>query len=224
MADLEEHDRPREKISSKGAGSLNDEELIAAILGRGTKNNDILSLSRDIANLIRKNPDAGYNDFLKVNGIGPSKASLLVACFELCRRYGKIPEIKPVRISNPSDLLNIHEIEEIRRSKQENFIVITINGASEVINTRLITKGILTQSLVHPREVFSDAIIDRAYSIIAVHNHPSGSTTPSTEDQIVTEKLYNSGKILGISLLDHVIVTKNAYYSMVENGVFSNFR
>lgn len=211
-------DRPREKIEKKGASSLSDYELIAAILGKGTKKNDVLSLSKKVAALIKPENFPGYDELLEIDGIGPSKAAILMACFEFARRYGITEPPTVIKITGPEDIEKIPIITELRKKEQEYFVCITLNGASEVINTRIITKGLLNHSLVHPREVFADAITDRAAAIICAHNHPSGNPDPSSEDIKVTRQLAESGTLLGISLLDHLIITKGGLNSLRSLG------
>ena len=125
-------------------------------------------------------------------------------------------EAVAIKISRPEDALPL--LQGIPGKKQEHFICITLNGAGEVLGNRIITVGLLNHSLVHPREVFADAITDRAASIICVHNHPSGTLEPSPQDLEVTRQLTEAGAILGIRLMDHLIVTKNGHLSMKERG------
>ncbi|HWQ66386.1 MAG TPA: DNA repair protein RadC [Methanospirillum sp.] len=218
MRDIEEQDRPREKIEHRGAQCLSDTELIAAIIGKGTQRRDVLDISREVAGKIHKEKILTYEELVRIEGIGPSKASVLMACFEMARRYGTAEEEPAVKITTPADVLDIPEVREIRGKKQELFLTITLNGASEVIRSRLITMGLLNHSLVHPREVFSDAIVDRAASIICIHNHPSGTLQPSNPDIQITRQLVSAGEILGIGLIDHIIVAKGGLVSLRELG------
>ena len=217
MRDTPNHDRPREKLASRGPQVLSDAELIALLLGRGTKERDVWQVANDVRNYLK---DAGgipsYNDLLEIEGIGSAKACEIMACFELGRRYHASDGVAGQRVLSPEDILPL--VAEWRNKKQEYFICITLNGAGEVIDCRVVTVGILNQSLVHPREVFVDAITDRAASVILVHNHPSGSLDPSTQDLGITRQLAEAGSILGIRVLDHIIVTKNGYASLKELG------
>jgi DNA repair protein RadC len=151
-------------------------------------------------------------------GIGPSKAAQIMACFELGRRYCA-PAGGSIKVTKPQDILPLPLIAEMRDKRQEHFICITLNGAGEVLDSRTITVGLLNHSLVHPREVFADAITDRAASVICVHNHPSGSLEPSPQDIAITTQLMEAGLLLGIQLIDHIIVTKAGYLSMKERGL-----
>ncbi|MFH0968461.1 MAG: DNA repair protein RadC [Methanobacteriota archaeon] len=218
MREIDRLDRPREKIEKRGAGCLADHELIAAILGKGTWNRDVLEISREVATMLKKDDLPKYNELIGIEGIGQSKACILLACFEIARRYGT-PEEEPVRrITSPVDILNISDVKDLKTKKQEYFLTVTLNGASEVIKSRTITMGLLNHSLIHPREVFADAIADRAATIVCIHNHPSGNLEPSSQDIQITSQLVSAGEILGINVVDHVIVSKNGILSLRESG------
>jgi DNA repair protein RadC len=217
MKDVPERDRPREKIAVKGVTSLTDPELIEAIIGRGVRNKDVREIARDISVLVKQSPNAVNYDALRViEGMGPTKAAQIMACFELGRRYFRTPDA-PIKIARPDDILPL--VSEFRDKRQEYFVCLTLNGAGEVITTRTVTVGLLNHSLVHPREVFADAITDRAASIICVHNHPSGSLEPSSQDIAITRQIQEAGNLLGIQLLDHIIITKTGFCSMKERGL-----
>jgi DNA repair protein RadC len=214
MKDVPIRDRPREKIASKGASSLSDTELIEAIIGRGTKNKDVRTLAKEICNLIQKHRQKiRYEDLQEIDGIGPTKASQITACFELSRRYLSTVDY----VTRPEDILP--HIAYLKDKRQEHFICITLNGAGEILGTRTITLGLLNHSLVHPREVFADAITDRAASIICVHNHPSGSLEPSSQDIAITNQLRDAGALIGIQLIDHIIISKKGHLSLRERGL-----
>jgi len=217
MKDIAPDDRPREKIAKKGAAVLSDTELIEAIIGRGTKNKDVRILAKDIFLLIQKHKERiQYGDLVAVEGIGPSKASQITACFELSRRY--LPKGgSDSHVTKPEDILP--SVAYLKDKRQEHFVCITLNGAGEILGNRTITLGLLNHSLVHPREVFADAITDRAASIICVHNHPSGSLDPSPQDIAITTQLKEAGSLLGIQLIDHIIIAKSGYLSMKERGL-----
>jgi DNA repair protein RadC len=217
MKDISPQDRPRERIAKKGAQALSDTELIEAIIGRGTKNKDVRVLSKEIYGLVQKHREKiRYDDLAAIDGIGPSKASQIMACFELSRRYSPSRD-RDSHITKPEDILP--HISYLREKRQEHFVCLTLNGAGEVLGIRTITLGLLNHSLVHPREVFADAITDRAASIICVHNHPSGSLEPSTQDIAITSQLKDAGSLLGIHLIDHIIITKTGHLSMKERGL-----
>ena len=217
MKDLPRIDRPRERIAQKGVEALSDQELIEAIIGRGTRNKDVRALAREIASLVAEKPQhIRYNDLLEIEGIGPTKAAQIMACFELGRRCFRQPDAIRT-IQKPEDVMQF--VVGLRDRRQEHFVTITLNGAGEVIATRTVTIGILNHSLVHPREVFADAITDRAASIICVHNHPSGSLDPSPQDIAITRQLQEAGTVVGIQMIDHIIVTKTGFCSMKERGL-----
>ena len=217
MKDMPVRDRPREKIACRGVSVLTDNELIEAIIGRGTKNKDVREISREIGALIQQHRDnLRYKDLEGVDGIGPTKASQIIACFELGRRYYK-PTGPGIRVTRPEDILP--HVAHLKEKRQEHFICITLNGAGEILGNRTITVGLLNHSLVHPREVFADAITDRAASIICIHNHPSGSLEPSSQDIAITNQLKEAGSLIGIQLIDHIIVSKNGHVSMREQGL-----
>ena len=155
-----------------------------------------------------------YENLLNIEGVGSAKACQLLASFELSRRY-LIKEV--IKISSPTDVLPL--VSNIADKKQEYFVCVSLNGAGEVVGNRVITVGLLDHSLVHPREVFADAITDRAASVILVHNHPSGILEPSKQDIIMTKQLVEAGSVVGIKVLDHLIISKKGYLSMKELGL-----
>ena len=208
-------DRPRERLAARGAESLSDTELLAVILGSGSKQYRVHKLAASVLKIFNSlNGSTSYKDLKNIPGIGPAKASLLSASLEFARR-----QIRPagVRIRDSSDVFSL--IRHIGDRKQEHFVCISLNGAHEVIATRVVTVGLVNSSQIHPREVFSDPILDRAASIIVAHNHPSGNLRPSQADIEVTKRLKESGEILGIKLLDHVIFSESSYFSFQESGL-----
>jgi DNA repair protein RadC len=174
-------------------------------------------LAKEICGLIEIHREKiRYDDLAAIQGIGPTKASQITACFELSRRYSPNGRTN-THVTKPEDILP--HVAYLKEKRQEHFICITLNGAGEVLGNRTITLGLLNHSLVHPREVFADAITDRAASIICVHNHPSGSLDPSPQDIAITTQLKEAGVLLGIQLIDHIIVTKNGHISLRERGL-----
>jgi len=215
IKDMPEHSRPREKLREKGAAALTDEDLVAAILGMGTAGVDVRTISKQVAGLIREHKEALTLDhLLEVSGMGLAKAAQILSGFELARRHlGK----DAAKISCAKDVLPL--LNDIAGKQQEYFVCISLNGANEVIEKRVVTIGLLDKSPVHPREVFADVIADRAASVIFAHNHPSGDLQPSDADLRLQEQLTGAGNILGISVLDHIIVTRKGYYSYQESGL-----
>jgi DNA repair protein RadC len=208
-------DRPREKIARNGAQSLSDRELVAAIIGSGMKGKDVFEVAGEVVQVLDPLRGVQFSALAGIKGMGTAKASQVLASFELARRYLP-PPVKRVKISHPVDVLPLVKFLEGKR--QEHFVVVTLNGANEVIETRIVTVGLLNHSLVHPREVFADAITDRAAAVICVHNHPSGTLEPSSQDLAITRQLVEAGDLLGIRVLDHLIVTGEGFVSLKERG------
>ena len=215
IKELPEHSRPREKLRDKGAAALTDEELVAAILGMGTAGIDVRTMARQVAGFIREYREALTLDhLLSVPGMGLAKGGQILAAFELARRH-LLKET--VKIETAEDVVPL--LADIVGKTQEHFVCMTLNGANELIEKRIVTIGLLDKSLVHPRDVFADVITDRAAAVIFAHNHPSGDVQPSDADLKTQEQLVSAAKILGIRVLDHVIVSKKGYFSFQENGL-----
>lgn len=216
IAELYDGDKPREKLAAKGPAALKTDELIALIIGSGQKGHTVFEL----AAAIRKCLDEGIEKadlatLRRIPGVGIAKAAQIVAAFELGRRY-LLPHEEKRHIGSPEDVVAL--CAEYRTKKQEYFVTITLDGANGVIGNRVVFIGTLNQSLVHPREVFAEAISDRAAGVIFVHNHPSGSVEPSAEDIEVTRRLVEAGRMLGIEVLDHLILTRDSFYSFRKSG------
>lgn len=204
ITDRHKNDRPREKLAQKGAPALSDYELLMAIIGSGNAQADVTKIAQDVRKLItEKGSKLTYEDLLTIKSLGPAKATQIMAGFELWRRQFEVSD-RPIIDSLEKA---VEQLADIRDKKQEYFVCLTLDGANRLIAKRIITIGTLTASLVHPREVFADAITDRAASIIVAHNHPSGSLIPSRDDKDVTKSLIEAGKIVGIDVIDHVLVT-----------------
>ena len=215
ITQLENIDKPREKLIKKGANALKDYELLAILLGSGVQGKDVISLSNEIIKLFEDDfENLNLEKLLSIHGLGLAKASQILSSIELSRRY-LIKQNK--KITSAKDVYE--ELKEYHNKKQEYFLALYLDGANHLIQTKIITIGILNQSLVHPREVFSYAIEKRCASIIVAHNHPSGIVEASNEDINVTKRLKESGKILWIELLDHLIITNDGFVSLKEEGV-----
>ncbi len=215
LKDIYIQDRPREKLLKRGIKSLKNEELLALILGSGSKSKDVLRLSKEIINILqKKRENITIDDLMSIDGVGVAKASQILASLELTKRlFYK----RSIAITSAREVYQ--QLQEFAYKKQEHFIVLTLDGASYIINKSVVFIGSLNQSLVHPREVFAQAISDRAASIIISHNHPSGELSPSIADLEVTKRLKKVGEIMGIELLDHIIISKNGYFSLQEAGL-----
>lgn len=211
MSDRRKDTRPREKLQARGVAALSDYELLMAIIGSGNAQADVTIIARDVQKLIKeKGSQLTYEDLLTIKSLGPAKAANIMAAFELWRRQFEVSE-RPI-IDSPEKVVD--QLADIRDKKQEYFVCLTLDGANRLIAKRIITIGTLTASLVHPREVFADAITDRAASIIVAHNHPSGSLEPSSADIEVTGRLHEAGELLGIAVLDHLVLTKNLFVKL----------
>lgn len=212
--DIPVSDRPREKLIRKGAAALSDKELLAVLLGKGTPGMDVMTLASKLARLIdEKGLDVKAEDLSQFSGVGDAKAALILAAIEFARR-----RIKPegVKIVTPADLLP--HVRHYADRKQEHFLCASINGANEILHIRVVSIGLIDRSPVHPREVFADALVDRASAVIVAHNHPSGGLEPSLSDIDITTQLKAAGEIVGIALLDHIIFNRTGYYSFLEDG------
>lgn len=214
IKDTPKIDRPQEKLVKYGTKKLSDADLLAIILRTGTQGTNVLELSKKI---LRKFKDqlknANINQLKEIPGLGETKACQIIAAFELCRRLEN-NEDRPQLIS-PEAVFN--SVREIWESRKEHLLAIYLDIKNREIHREIISVGTLTANLVHPREIFEPAIRLLAANIIIVHNHPSGETEPSDEDIEVTKQLRKAGEMMGIPILDHIIVTKNGFYSFDNN-------
>jgi DNA repair protein RadC len=189
-------------------------ELLAIILGTGIKGKSVMSVARSILQKLDKTKDKmDIKTLVGIEGIGLAKACQIVASVEFSRR--RLIQERIV-VQKVDDILP--QISFIREKKQEYFLCLSLNGANELIGNRVIAVGMLNSNHIHPREVFVDAITDRAASVILAHNHPSGALKPSPDDISTTLQLIEAGKIVGISVLDHIIVTQKGHLSLKEKG------
>lgn len=215
IKDIPHFDRPREKLATHGAKALSDLELLVILLGSGVPGQDVFQIAHNISKLIdrnEKNPE--LKSMVEIDGVGFAKACQILAAFEFVRR----------RLSrNLLVVRNVHDvlplISSIAPKKQETFICISLNGANEVIGNRVVTVGLLNSTQIHPREVFADVITDRAAAVMLAHNHPSGVLKPSADDISITKQMVEAGMILGISVLDHIIITTKGYFSFKNEGL-----
>ncbi len=205
---------PRERILLSGTDSLSDRDLVAAVIGRGMRGCNVYRLAETVLTVLEESRFRyDPRQLLLIPGMGPAKVGQLAAAFELARR---VLAPRNYRIRQPGDVLPL--IQHYADRPQEHFLVISLNGAHEVIAVHVVSVGLVNRTLVHPREVFSDAISDRAVGIVCAHNHPSGRVDPSEEDYMVTRSLREAGDILGIKLLDHIVFARDGHYSFLEAG------
>lgn len=206
---------PREKAVENGITALSDKELFALLLGSGTKNCRLEELAERLQFYFDSHFDfSDINRMRSIPGIGTAKATLIAGAFELARRYF-YPSKK--KIQKPQDVIPF--LLHYSDRKQELFFSILLNGANEIIRIRPVTMGLLNRTLIHPREVFAEAVELRAGAILVAHNHPSGNLIPSEEDKQVTASLKEAGELLGIHLLDHLIFCDSDHYSFLENSL-----
>ena len=216
IKDLPEADRPREKLIKKGSQNLKDEELLAILLGTGVEGKNVLEVAKQILRKCSKKRllKMKYEDLSKIKGIGPAKACTILAAVELVKRALKIGEETLPIIRSTKDV--IAQAVYMRDKTREHLMTIYLNARNEMIFKKPMFIGTLNANLVHPREIFQEALKQNAASVILVHNHPSGDPEPSQDDLEITKRILEAGKIMGIDVLDHVIITKNKIFSFKE--------
>ncbi|OIJ10269.1 hypothetical protein BKP35_14320 [Anaerobacillus arseniciselenatis] len=220
IRDFPHGERPRERLLKEGSKALSNQELIAILLGTGTKQESVLQLSQRILhhfNGLKFLKESTVEELKKIKGIGDTKAVQLLAAIELGSRVHKLQMEDRIIIRSPEDVSN-YVMEDMRFLTQEHFVSLYLNTKNHVIHKKTIFIGSLNASIVHPREVFKEAFRYSAASIICLHNHPSGDPAPSREDIEVTKRLAESGKVVGIELLDHIIIGDQKFVSLKEKG------
>lgn len=228
VRDLPKSERPREKLRDKGAANISNSELLAIILGKGVKGESVLvTVQKLILHFggLQNILEASLDDLMKIRGIGIAKACQLIASFELSKRLLKEnlefekERVKKNAITKPEEIVKYIKT-EIEDYSKEHFFVVSFDVRNRIIGIDKTSKGTLSASLVHPRETFESAIRRHAAQIIVAHNHPSGDSEPSEDDIRITKRLYEAGKIMGIELLDHIVITKDGYCSLKDKNVF----
>lgn len=215
-----ENDRPRERLVKLGAKSLSDSELLAIIIGFGTTGKSAIDIARDMLSEFGSFSNLAKTDvgqLKKFNGIGFAKAITIAAAFEISRRVSNYPFGAKKKVYSSEELADYYK-QRLRDFRHEVFRVVLLDSANQIIREVEVSEGILNKTLVHPREVFRQAIIESAAAIILIHNHPSGNIMPSREDFLLTEQLVKSGNIIDIKVLDHLIIGKDSYYSFKNEG------
>ena len=219
IKDLPKSDRPREKLIVKGVENLKDSELLAILLRTGRAGKNVIEIASQILTKHSKKRllQMTYEDLLKIKGVDSAKATTLLAAFELAKRALDVNDTNLPTIGDVKDALA--QLTDLRNLKKEHFVALYINARNKLIHKELISVGTLTTNLVHPREVFEPAMVRASTEIIVAHNHPSGDPEPSSADLEITKRLIEAGKILGIKILNHLIITKESYFSFKDKGL-----
>ena len=214
---LPRDERPVEKTLCKGASALSNSELLAILLGSGTRDKSAIGLAEDIISKDKSGisylAESSVQELMSIRGIGQSKAARIMAAVELGKRISTTPRVKRMGVESSDDIARMF-IEDMRYEKREVFKALLLNPRGEIISIETVSVGELTSTLVHPREVFSQAVKKSAAGIVFVHNHPSGNPEPSQEDIKTTERLVACGKLLGIVVIDHIVIGDGRYCSM----------
>lgn len=214
---LPDREKPREKLMREGKEKLSTTEILAILIGSGTGGKSAIELASEViamdAGGIRFLAECRPEELIKIKGIGMAKACEILAAVELGKRMAAVPKSDSVRIEKSSDIAELF-MERMRYYKKEHFISLLINAKGEIIEESQVSVGDLCSSTTHPREVFIDAVRRSAGSVIFIHNHPSGDPTPSSMDIETTKRLMESGEILGIPVLDHIVIGDGCYVSM----------
>ena len=222
MRKLPQSEKPREKLLREGRDKLSNIEILAIIIGSGTRQKSAMELAAEIISKdssgIRYLADCRPEELTSISGIGPCKATEILAAVELGKRLASIPATERDVIKSSSDIADIF-MERMRYHKKEHFISLMINAKGQIIEETEVSIGDLCSSTTHPREVFVDAVRRSAGSVIFVHNHPSGDPSPSDMDISTTKRLIEAGEILGIPVLDHIIIGDGCYISMKAAGM-----
>jgi DNA repair protein RadC len=219
--DLPKAERPRERMVSVGPAGLSAHELLALVLGNGVQGENVLVTAQKLLvefGSLEGVLNASLQDLQRMRGMGVAKSTQLKACLEIARRVSVTRIEDTVVVMRPDDVYKLVRAQIVEESK-EHFVVLSFDVRNRFIGMDVIAVGTLSGSLIHPREVFEAGIKRHAARIAVAHNHPSGDCTPSDEDHEVTKKLVEAGKIMGITLVDHVVVCKDRYYSFADEGL-----
>jgi DNA repair protein RadC len=223
MKDVAPHDRPREKLQRLGVGGLGDNELLALVIGSGSRDQNALGLAnRLLARVggLHGLPRAGLDLLCEVNGVGPARAAQIAAAVELGRRTLTRALANRPRLTTPKQLA-AYLLPQFGAAAVEQFGIVMLDTKTRLLRVKILSSGSLDSTVVHPREVFREAAAASAAAIVLFHNHPSGDPTPSQEDLVLTTRMVNAGDIMGIDVVDHVILAEQRYFSLAEAGRFS---
>ncbi len=221
IKDIPLNERPRERLINKGVEYLSNEELLAILLKTGTKDYSVKALANSILKQldnINSLKDINLQSLIKIKGIGQVKACEILAAIELGKRLNeKITCINQIKVYSSDSIYEYYK-DKLNDKKQEHFYCVYLDTKNHIIKDKLLFIGTINESLIHPREIFKEAYLLSASSVICVHNHPSGNANPSNNDILMTKQLQEVGKILGIKVLDHIIIGKDVYFSFNDNG------
>ena len=213
-------DRPREKMAERGVTALTDAELLAILLRTGTAEKSALDIGSELADngglYKRLASITRLTELTNIKGLGQAKAATVLAALEIGRRIASAKPLEKIHLSCPQEAAEFL-MPRLRYAIKEQFVVVLLNSKNKVVGTEVVSEGSLSNSIVHPREVFVPALLQHAAAIMVAHNHPSGEPSPSVEDRELTSMLVRSGKVLGIPLVDHIIIGDGNYYSFLEN-------
>ena len=218
IKDLTKIERPREKLIAKGPQNLKDEELLAILLGTGVEGKNVIEVASQILKKFSKKRllNLQYDDLAKIKGIGPAKACTILASQELVKRALELRDESLPKIDSVEDVLA--QVVYMRDKTREHLMALFLNARNELLYKKPMFIGTLNASLIHPREIFQEALKQNACSVILAHNHPSGDNKPSEDDLEITKRIIEAGKLMGVEVLDHVIIAKNKTpYSFKEN-------
>jgi DNA repair protein RadC len=221
VRDLPKPERPRERLIKFGPEALSAQELLALIIGRGIPKKSVMNIAQELLakfGNIKAISQASIEALSGIKGVGLAKAAQIKAAFELGRRQELEPEKIDYDIKNPQSVVKAIR-SSIKDKAKEHFKLLLLDTRNKIIGISTISIGTLSASLVHPREIFKEAIIHNSASVVLAHNHPSGDPEPSEEDMKITERLVESGKILGIEVIDHIIIGKTNFASFKERGL-----
>jgi len=217
VRDLPLSERPRERLLKLGSEALSAQEILALILGRGIKGESVMVTSQKLLSRfgnLKGITNASVEELSEIKGVGLAKAAQIKAALELSKRLeGDAGERQKPMVKSPEDVVNIVK-SQLKGKKKEHFLVLCLDTRNRVINCRPVSVGSLDTSIVHPREVFREAVSSSAASVIFAHNHPSGDPEPSKEDVELTKRLVKAGEIIGVDVLDHIVVCDRSYLSL----------
>lgn len=222
VRDMPVQERPRERLQRLGPEALSSQELLALILGRGVSKRSVLDIAHELLRRfgsVHGVSTASIEELSAVRGVGPAKAAQIKAAFELAKRQDMENEIPPFTVDSPQTLVKVVRA-TLQDKAKEHFKLVLLNTRNRVVGIVSISVGTLNASLVHPREVFREAIRGSAASVILVHNHPSNDPEPSDEDVRLTRRMVEAGRIMGIEVLDHIIITRSGFLSLKARGLW----